>query len=154
NPHAERSVRKHLLRFGGSGKRGRRGGERDEEGVALRIYLDPVVANEDLTQCAAMLGQRGCVGIGADLLQEPRRPLDVGEDKRDRSDRKLARHPAIQARPNARCRISGNRRLNESLIRLIAPDSGTISVSITAQAPRRQSRASSQVLVNPMSVVV
>jgi hypothetical protein len=90
--HADRSGRKHLLRFGGGGKRGRRGGERDEEGVALRIYFDPAVADKRLTQGAAMLGQRVCVSIGTQLLQKPRRALDVGEDKSDGPARKLARH--------------------------------------------------------------
>ena len=47
--HADRSGRKHLLSLGGGGNCGRRGGERDEERVALRIHFDPVVANERLT---------------------------------------------------------------------------------------------------------
>ena len=51
-----------------------------------------------------MLRQRVCVGIGTQLLQEPRRALDVGEDKGDGSGRKLARHAAIQARRTERCR--------------------------------------------------
>ena len=63
--HADRSGREHLLRLGGGGNCGRRGGERDEERVALRIHLDTVVVKERLTKCAAMLGQRVCVGIGA-----------------------------------------------------------------------------------------
>ena len=96
--HADRSGRKHLLSFGSGGNCGRRCGERDEERVALRIHFDPVVANERLTQGAAMLRQRVCVGIGTQLLQEPRRALDVGEDKSDGSGRKLARHAAIQSR--------------------------------------------------------
>ena len=100
--HADRSGRKHLLSFGSGGNCGRRGGERDEERVALRIHLDPVVADEGMTECAAMLGQHVCVGIGTKLLQEPRRTLDVGEDESDGSGRKLARHTAIQARRNAR----------------------------------------------------
>ena len=103
DPHAyaDRSGRKHLLRFGGSGKRGRRGGERDEKGVALRIHFDPVVTHERLTKGAAMLGQCSCVGIGTQLPQKPRRTLDVGENERDGSGWKLARHAAIQARRTA-----------------------------------------------------
>ena len=71
--YADRSRRKHLLSFGGRGERGRRGGERDEEGVALRVHFDPVVAYERFTKGAAMLGQRVCVGIGTQLPQKPRR---------------------------------------------------------------------------------
>ena len=102
--HADRSGRKHLLRFGSGGDCGRRGGERDEERVALRIDFDTLVTNERLTQGAAMLGQCVSVGIGTELVQEPRRALHVGEDKGDGSGRKLARHAAIQARRTARCR--------------------------------------------------
>jgi hypothetical protein len=65
----------------------------------------PVVVEERPAQCAAMLGQRVCVGTSTQLLQEPRRALDVGEDKRDGSGRKLARHTTIQPRRTARCRI-------------------------------------------------
>jgi hypothetical protein len=62
------------------------------------------VANERLAQGAAMLRQRIRVGIGTQLLQEPRRALDVGEDKSDGSGRKLVRHVAIRARRTTRCR--------------------------------------------------
>ena len=96
--------RKHLLRFGSGRNCGRRGGERDKERVALRIHFDAVVANERLTQSAAMLRQRIRVGLGTQLLQEPRRALDVGEDESDGSGRKLACHAAIQARRTTRCR--------------------------------------------------
>ena len=102
--HADRSRRKHLLCFGSSGNRGRRGGEREKERVALRIHLDTVVANERLTQGAAMLRQGICVCTGTQLLQEPRRALNVGEDEGDGSGRKLACHAAIQARRATRCR--------------------------------------------------
>jgi len=122
--HADRSGRKHLLRFGGSGKRGRRSGERDEEGVALRIHLDPVVADERLTKRATMLGQRVCVGIGTKLLQKPRRPLDVGEDKSDCSGRKLARHAAYLSATNHKARRSP-RECSHAAATVSQPDDGT-----------------------------
>ena len=121
--YADRSGRKHLLRFGGGGKRSRRSRERDEEGVALRVHFDPVVTYERRTKGAAMLGERVCVGIGAQLPQKLRRAFDVCEGKRDGSGRKLALHAAIQARP----------------IRSVDPpgsSSGTSSRSIRAAATR------------------
>jgi len=102
--HANWSSGKHLLRFRGRGKCSRRSRERDEERVALGIHFDTVVARERLTQGATMLRQRVCIGIGAQTLQEPRRALDVGEDKRDGSGRKFPLHRAIQARRTTRCR--------------------------------------------------
>jgi hypothetical protein len=96
--HADRSGRKHLLRFGSGGNCSRRGGERDEKRIPLCVHFDTVVAHERLTQGAPMLCQRVRVGIGTQLLQESRRALDVGEDKSDGSGRKLKRHAAIQAR--------------------------------------------------------
>jgi hypothetical protein len=104
--HPDRSDSKCLLRFGGRGKCGRSSGERDEEGVTLRVHFDTVMANERLTQGATMLGQRVCVAIGTQPLQEPCRPLDVGENKSDGSGRKFPLHAAIQARRTARCRPS------------------------------------------------
>ena len=50
--------RKRLLRGGGGGDRVRGSGERDEEGVALRVDLDAAVAVDRLADDAVVLGQR------------------------------------------------------------------------------------------------
>jgi hypothetical protein len=56
----------------------------DEERVALRVDLDASVSLERLAECAPVLREH--VGVLLpELLQEPRRALDVGEEKGDRS---------------------------------------------------------------------
>ena len=57
-------------------------GERVEECVALRIDLRPAVRSEGLADDLPVVSchVRVCV---TELLQEPRRSLDVGEDERD-----------------------------------------------------------------------
>jgi hypothetical protein len=39
-----------------------------------------------------MLGQHFCIAFGPELVQEPRRPLDVREQKRDCPGREIAPH--------------------------------------------------------------
>ena len=56
----------------------RRARKRDEESIPLRIHLDPLVASKGLTQNAAMLRERLHIRL-AELMQQPRRPLDVRE---------------------------------------------------------------------------
>ena len=60
--------------------------ERDEERVALRVDLVSAVSVERLAEQALMVGQHGAVVL-AELLDEPRRALDVGEEERDRAGR-------------------------------------------------------------------
>jgi hypothetical protein len=62
--------------------------ENDEEGVPLRVHFDAGVARERLAQHTAVLGERLDVVV-AELVQQPRRALDVGEEKRDGATRKL-----------------------------------------------------------------
>ena len=116
NAHLDRSGLEHLLRFAGSSDCSRRCGEGDEERVALRIHLDAVVADERLTKDTPVRGQRVCISIGTKLLEKPRRTFDVGEDKRDRSARKLARHTAIEARRTAGCRTLSQRSSAAALV--------------------------------------
>jgi hypothetical protein len=71
---------------GGNGVRGTREG--DEEGVPLRVDLDAAVPLERFAECAPMLGEHVGVVL-AELVQEPGRTLDVGEEEGDRSRRKL-----------------------------------------------------------------
>src|SRR5205823_4559177 len=67
--------------------------ERVEERVALRVDLRPAVRAERLAHDAPVVVRHAAVPVVAELLQEPRRPLDVGEDERDGAAGKL-RHDA------------------------------------------------------------
>jgi hypothetical protein len=73
-----------------------RPGERDEEGVALRVDLDPTMPGEGLAQDLPMLSERVCIGI-AELVEQLRRALDVGEEEGDGAGGELA-HPSMIAR--------------------------------------------------------
>ena len=82
------------LALDGREKRISRARERDEERVSLRIDLVAAVGGESGSKQALVIGQHVAIAI-AELLDEPRRPLDVGEEKRDRAGRHLghARKP-------------------------------------------------------------
>jgi hypothetical protein len=69
--------------------------ERDEERVALRIDLDTAVALKCFAQRVSVLRQRIRVAA-SQLVQQSRRPLDVGEEERDRATRKLPHRQMIR----------------------------------------------------------
>ena len=73
--------------------------KRDEERVALRVDLVSAVSVERLAEQALMIGHDGAVGI-AELLDEPRRALDVGEEERDRAGRGF--HHGAKREPSGR----------------------------------------------------
>ena len=66
--------------------------ERDEERIPLVVDLSPAVRGERRAQNPVMLRQKLRVP-GAELLQQPRRPLHVGEEERDGATMKLRRGP-------------------------------------------------------------
>ena len=78
----------------GGRERSRRGREREEEGVTLRIDLDPALPGAGLADDAAVLGERIGVGLGAELVQELRRALDVGEEEGNGAGREVVAHAA------------------------------------------------------------
>ena len=55
-----------------------------------------------------MLGQRFGVGVGAELVEQPRRALDVGEEERDRAGREVGAHGSARA-PGGRQQRPGRR---------------------------------------------
>jgi hypothetical protein len=57
----------------------------------LRIHLDPAVRGERGPEQAAMLVKRVRIPI-AELVQQLRRALDVGKEKRDDARREIALH--------------------------------------------------------------
>ncbi len=59
------------------------GGEGDEEGVPLRVYLHATPGRECLPEQPAMLSELGRIVLGAELLEEARRAHDVREEERD-----------------------------------------------------------------------
>ena len=87
--NAHRTAVERLPAIGGCCERILDPDERNEEGVALGIHLDAAVACEGFPQDAAVLGQRVCVSV-AELVQQPSRALDVGEEERDGAGRELA----------------------------------------------------------------
>ena len=68
-----------------------RAGEGDEERVPFRVDLVAVVPSEDFTQKPPVLLQHFGETLRSEPLQQPRRPLDVAEQERDRP-RGLSRH--------------------------------------------------------------
>ena len=45
-----------------------------------------------------MLGERLGVGVRAELVEQPRRALDVGEEERDRAGREIRAHSGMMVR--------------------------------------------------------
>ena len=96
NAHADadRPGRQRRLALLRGGQRITRARERNEERVALRVDLDPVVRGERCTKRAAMLAERVGVAV-TELVQQLRRALDVGEEEGDGSAGKLAHRAMI-----------------------------------------------------------
>ena len=76
-------------------------GEGEVERVALHLHLDAAVPGERLAQQAAVILERPHVRLLAELLQQPRRALDVREEQRDRAARKLRHDQAYDASRHA-----------------------------------------------------
>ncbi len=85
--HADLAFGERVLRLPRRLEGAGRGWEGDEEGVPLRIDLDATVAGDGLAQDVTMLPERLCIPVGAQLVQELRRPLHVGEQEGDSSGR-------------------------------------------------------------------
>jgi hypothetical protein len=92
-----------LLRLRGRRDRLLRRGKDVKEGVPLRVHLDTAVDGESLPQCAPVLSER--VGIGvAQLVEQPRRALHVGEEEGDGAGRKATPHGRHHERWGRLCR--------------------------------------------------
>jgi hypothetical protein len=66
-----------------------RAGERDEEGIALRVDLDATVRREHLAQQTPVLPEKVGVRV-AEFAQQSSRALDIREKERDGPARQLA----------------------------------------------------------------
>jgi hypothetical protein len=81
--------RKGSLRRRGSPDRGTCASENGEEGISLLVDLDSPGCVESLGEQAIVGRQELRVAVAADLLQQPRRALDVREQEGDGAGRKL-----------------------------------------------------------------
>jgi hypothetical protein len=81
-------------RLGGS-DRTRRRREGEEERVPLCVYLDAAPSRTGFADETAVLDQRLVVGLRSQLVQQPRRALDVGEEECDGAGRELGAHTEI-----------------------------------------------------------
>jgi hypothetical protein len=73
--------------------------EREEERVALRVDLHPVLRLAGAAHDTPVRLERLRVALVAELAQQPRRALDVREEKRDGPARKVLAHPYSIAGP-------------------------------------------------------
>jgi len=74
----------------GYGSRCRNEGE--EEGVALSVDLDAALGGACSAHGATVVGERFGVRFRAEVVQEPRRALDVREEEGDCAGRKVVAH--------------------------------------------------------------
>jgi hypothetical protein len=77
DPNACPTISESVLRAAGSNNCVARSGEREEEGVSLRVDLDAPCGGARLPDDAPVLGQGLRVDLGAERMQESRRSLDV-----------------------------------------------------------------------------
>ena len=78
-----------------------RGGEGEEERVALGVDLGSASLRASVAHDPPVLGERCGVALGAELVESLRRALDVGEEERDGARRQVGAHGEIM-RLNAR----------------------------------------------------
>jgi hypothetical protein len=92
--HLDRARRECFGQLGGGSKGGGRSLESEEERVTLRIDLNTVVIGAGLAYDSPVPCK--CLGVPviSQLVQELRRPLDVGEEERDGPGRKVVAHGA------------------------------------------------------------
>ena len=76
--------RQGALRRDGRRDRSPRAAEHEEERVALAVDLDPAVLGKGVAEQDVVLREDTGVTLAPEPLQEPRRPLDVREEKADR----------------------------------------------------------------------
>ena len=67
-------------------------GEGEEERVALGVDLDAAVAANASRSTRRCSASACVVGLGAELVQQPRRALDVGEEEGDRAGGEVVTH--------------------------------------------------------------
>ena len=91
-PHLDRPRSKRLRHRFRGGERARCRGEGEEERVALRVTLHAVVCGAGFANHPPVLGKRLRIRLGAQLVQQLRRALDVREEEGDGPGRKIGPH--------------------------------------------------------------
>ena len=89
HPHFDGAWRERLLTLSSSSQRLDRIGKGIQKRVPLCVDLDAAVSGEGGAQEPAVLGERVDVAVLAQLLDQPRRALDVGEQQTDVPGRQL-----------------------------------------------------------------
>ena len=87
--HADRPAHERADGVGRGSEGSGCGREGDEERVSLRVDLDSAVRTERVAQHSPVLGEYLRIALRPELVQEPGRPLDVREEKRDRAGREV-----------------------------------------------------------------
>ena len=95
NPHSDRAQGEALGEGRSRCDRARSRREGEEKGVSLGVDLDPAFSSACRPDHAAALGEGLCVGLGAQLVQQPGRALHVGEEEGDRAGREVVSHAAV-----------------------------------------------------------
>ena len=106
HPNPDRTPRETCHRLGGGRERTRRGREGDEEGVSLRVHLNATVCVERTPQDTAVRGERLGILSRAQVLGQPCRALNIGEQEAHGSGREIAIHGRMM-RQRAVC-VTGN----------------------------------------------
>ena len=94
HPHTHWAARQRALRVGSRRHCIGRPRKCNEEGVALRVDLDPLVQPPGVSQRTAVLGKHRRIPV-AQLPEQPGRSLDVGEEERHGPGRESGLHLAI-----------------------------------------------------------
>ena len=92
HPNADRTLDKRRLPRGSRLEPVRRRLEHEEERVALGIHLHAADGRQRLAEHATVLRERHGVPVGAELVEQPGRTLDVREDEGDGAGRKVLSH--------------------------------------------------------------
>ena len=68
--------------------------EGEKEGVPLRVHFDAVLRSARLPNDPSVRDKLLRVRLCAEIVQEPRRSLDIGEEEGDGAGREIASHAA------------------------------------------------------------
>jgi hypothetical protein len=103
DPDTDRPVRQSFYGLGRGAQRSTRRRERYEERVTLCVDLDPAARRERTAQHAPVLAERIGIRLGTELVQQPRRALDVSEEERHRARGQIFAHGRMMSEQRPRC---------------------------------------------------